>query len=118
MEKSWAGTWPIRAGKSDSWKKFTQELSGKRKIEFEKFMKDSGIARTKMWSQRSPEGEWGMIMWEGNNPTQFWNEMNKWSRTNEFGKWFAGQMKDIHGWDISTWDSKKWNWEIGADIWE
>ena len=89
---------PILPGKLDMWKAFNKEILGPRKDEIEAVMRGAGVTRQVASLQQTPMGDLAVVMIEGDNPAAFMQGMAQ--ATDDFGTWFKGQVKEIHGMDL------------------
>lgn len=98
MTKLFAMAVPIISGKTEQWKKFVSDLNARYKREFNESRKKLGV-QERTFFQTTPTGDLVIVTLEGENPQE---AFMKFSQTNdEFTKWFANQVKEIHGIDLS-----------------
>lgn len=90
---------PILPGKLEAWKQFNYEINGLRRKEFEAQQKRVGITRQRVWLQHTPAGDMALIVQEGEEPQKAMEILG--ASDDEFDVWFKGQVKDIHGLDLS-----------------
>lgn len=88
---------PIPPGKTEQWKKFSDELRGKRKAEFAESRRRVG-AHERTFLQHTPHGDLVIVTLEGANPAKSFADFN--SAKDPFAVWFKQQVKDIHGVDL------------------
>lgn len=98
MKKLFAVSIPILSGKTEQWKKFTSELNGRYKKEFNESRKALGV-QERTFLQSTPQGDSVLVTLEGKDPEMAFQKFGQ--GTDEFSKWFAGQAKEIHGIDLS-----------------
>lgn len=92
---------PVLPGKVDAWKDWSRELSeGPRRDEFVAFMKKCGVSRDRCWLQAGPEGTLSVVLYEGETPGMFLQQMG--TSQEPFAVWFRGKVKDLHGMDLSA----------------
>ena len=89
---------PILPGKLDQWKAFNREIQGPRKAAMDALQQQAGVTRQVASLQQTPMGDFAVVMIEGDDPSAFMKAMAQ--ATDEFGKWFKGQVQDIHGMDL------------------
>lgn len=98
MKKLMAVAVPILSGKTEQWKKFTSELNGRYKKEFNESRKTLGV-QERTFLQSSPQGDMVLVTLEGTDPEKAFQKFGQ--GTDEFTKWFLSQAKEIHGLDLS-----------------
>ena len=98
MKKLFAVSIPILSGKTEQWKKFTSELNGRYKKEFNESRKKLGV-QERTFLQSTPQGDAVLVTLEGKEPESAFQKFGQ--GTDEFSKWFATQTKEIHGIDIT-----------------
>ena len=92
---------PILPGKIDQWKAFLDqvETGGARRAEWEDQMRRFRISRQVVSLQQTPHGDFAVVMFEGDDPGAMMAGLA--GSSNEFDKWFAQQILEIHGIDAS-----------------
>ena len=93
-----AVAFPIAPGKTDDWKKFIGELNGAKRADFVASRKSIG-ARERTFLQPTPMGDLVVVTLEGDDPAQSFGKFV--SSTDPFTLWFLGQVKEIHGVDLT-----------------
>jgi hypothetical protein len=93
-----AMVFPIPAGKTDRWKKFTSELKGARRADFAASRKRLGV-RERTFLQKTPMGDLVVVTLEGEDPAGAFQKMI--ASTDEFTKWFLAEASAIHGIDLT-----------------
>lgn len=90
---------PILPGKFGQWNAFHDQFvpGGARRAEFEAQMQRYGITRQCVSLQRTPNGDFVNVFFEGDNPAALMAGLG--SSDNEFDQWFAQQVKEVHGMD-------------------
>ncbi len=90
----------ILPGKYDQWKAMHDQFheGGARRAEWEDQMNRYGITRQLVSLQRTPDGDFVVVLFEGENPGAMMAGLA--NSDNEFDKWFAGQVKEVHGIDV------------------
>lgn len=92
---------PILPGKVKQWEAFHDEMApgGPRRKEWEAQMKRGGITRQIVSRQSTPMGEFTVVFFEGADPAAVLKNLA--TSADPFDKWFAQQIKEIHGIDAS-----------------
>lgn len=98
MTKLFAMAMPIPAGKTEQWKKFSNELKTTYKKEFNASRKALGV-QERTFFQTTPMGDMVIVTLQGENPQDAFTKFGQ--QTDAFAKWFATQVKEIHGVDLS-----------------
>jgi len=98
MKKLFAITIPVLKGKTEQLKKFSDDLNGRYKSEFNESRKKLGV-QERTFLQSTPQGDVVIVTLEGKDPEGAFQKMGQ--GTDEFTKWFVAQAKEIHGIDIS-----------------
>ena len=87
---------PIPADKMEKWKAFLSEVNGPRKAELAANRKKHGV-RERTFHQQTPMGDFAIVTLEGDDPEGAIARMG--AGGDAFSKWFAAQIKEIHGFD-------------------
>ena len=91
---------PILPGKQDEWRAFSRDLhEGPRHSEFTAFMKKCGVSRIRCWGQQGPEGAMAIILYEGETPAEFMQQMK--TSQEPFAVWFREGIKECNGFDLA-----------------
>ena len=92
---------PILPGKYEQWRAFHDNFipGGPKEAEWKDQMKRHGITRQCASLQRTPAGDFVVVFFEGPDPGSFMAGLG--TSANAFDKWFAQQIKDVHGIDPS-----------------
>ena len=92
---------PILPGKYDQWRTFHESFvtGGSRRAEFEDQMRRYNIKRQCVSLQRTPNGDFVVLFFEGDEPAAMMAGIGH--SGNEFDKWFAQNIREIHGIDTS-----------------
>jgi hypothetical protein len=90
---------PILAGKTDAARRFTEEVLGSRRGEFEESEHHLGITRESWYLQSGPEGDMALVYFEAADPAHALAEFGK--SQAPFDRWFKQQVLDLSGVDIS-----------------
>ncbi len=92
-----ASAFPILPGKTDDWRRFTGELNGARRQEYEASRKGLGV-RERSFLQPTPMGDLVIVTLEGDDPAGAFARFA--ASTDAFAIWFLQQVKQIHGIDL------------------
>jgi hypothetical protein len=65
---NYAFTVPMVPGKTETWKKYLQEMKGPRHNEFEKSRQRAGLRTEQVWLQQTPMGDMCVVVWDTDNP--------------------------------------------------
>ena len=98
MSKMLAMAVPILPGKEAEWKKFSEGLKGSRNAEFKESRKKLNV-RERSFYQHTPHGDFIIVTLEGDNPEQAFMDFAK--GDDDFTKWFATGVKEVHGFDLT-----------------
>jgi hypothetical protein len=93
-----AMAFPIAPGKTEQWQKFISELNGARRADFVASRKHLGI-RERTFLQKTPMGDLVVVTLEGSDPAGAFQKFGV--GTDEFTKWFLGNVSAIHGVDLT-----------------
>jgi hypothetical protein len=88
---------PILPGKTNQWKKFSDELNGSRHREFAESRKRLNV-HERVFLQSTPHGDFAVVTLEGPNPEEAFKKFSE--GNDEFTKWFNSQVKELHGMDL------------------
>lgn len=89
---------PILPGKLETWRKFSQEINGARRADFEDQQRRMGMTRQMVWLQQTPMGDFAVVMQEGGEVEQVMPRLG--ASDNPFDVRFRQQVLDIHGLDF------------------
>lgn len=98
MSKLFCIAIPILPGKTEMWRKFTNELKGNRKKEFNESRKQLNV-HERTFYQQTPNGDLVIVTLEGDEPEKFMQSFAQ--RNDEFSKWFLQNVKEVHGFDLT-----------------
>lgn len=98
MTKLFAIAVPVLPGKTEQWKKFSNDLKTTYNKEFKASRKKLGV-QERTFLQSTPQGDLIIVTLEGTNPEKAFAEFGK--GTDDFTKWFVAQAKEIHGIDLT-----------------
>ena len=99
MKKLFAMAVPILPGKTTQFNKFISELTGNRHEEFAESRRKLQV-HERTFFQKTPNGDFVVVTLEGENPQQAFKDFAK--GNDSFTKWFAKEVKEIHGFDLTT----------------
>lgn len=99
MSKLFAICLPIVKGKEGAFKSFVSDINGKNKSSFQESRKKLGV-RERTFHQVTPMGEFVVVTLEGDNPAEAFSKFA--AANDDFTKWFAGNVKEIHGIDLTA----------------
>jgi hypothetical protein len=99
MKNLFAMAVPILPGKTEQFNKFIKELKSTRYHDFVESRKKLGV-RERSFLQKTPMGDFVVVTLEGENPQAAFTNFGQ--GKDEFTKWFASQVKEIHGVDLSS----------------
>ena len=92
---------PILPGKYDQWRTWHDNFvpGGSKRAEWKDQMQRYNITRQCVSLQRTPHGDFVVLFFEGPDPGAMMAGLG--NSDNEFDKWFAQQVKEIHGIDTT-----------------
>jgi hypothetical protein len=91
---------PVLPGKVEEWREWSRELAeGTKRSEFVTFMKKCGLSRDRCWLQESPGGTLAIILYEGETPALFLQQIG--ASEEPFAVWFREKVMDLHGIDLA-----------------
>lgn len=99
MKKLFAMAVPILPGKTPMWKQFMKDLTTTYGADFEESRNKMGV-RERSFFQSTPMGDIVIVTLEGEDPEMAFATFGQ--GTDKFTKWFVQQVKDIHGFDLTT----------------
>jgi len=89
---------PLAAKKRDPWESWLNELKGPRKAEFDDMNARLRLTRHEAYLQPAPDGNYLVIvLQEGPGGDEFTEKLL--ASDNEFDRWFAETVADLHGID-------------------
>jgi hypothetical protein len=89
---------PILPGKTEQWRRFTDELKGPRYNDFVESRKRMGV-RERTFFQSTPHGDMVVVTLEGDDPAGAFGRFTE--SKDPFTQWFLQQAQEIHGIDLS-----------------
>jgi hypothetical protein len=99
MNKLFAMAVPILPGKTEQWIKFSKELTGNRYSDYVASRKKLNV-HERSFFQQTPMGDFVIVTLEGPDPQSAFKNFA--AGNDEFTKWFAKEVKEIHGFDLSS----------------
>jgi hypothetical protein len=90
---------PVLANKASQLQTLVGQLAGAKKADFAASRKKLGV-RERTFLQHTPQGDLIIVTLEGNDPAGAFAKFGQ--GTDPFTQWFKGQVKDIHGIDLSA----------------
>lgn len=104
MKKLFAMAVPILPGKTQQFKKFSNELKTTRFNDFAESRKKLNV-HERAFLQSTPTGDYVIVTLEGEDPATAFKKFG--TGTDDFSKWFIREVKDIHGIDLGKPDEGK-----------
>ena len=89
---------PNLPGKTDAWRRFTDELKGPQRAAFKESRRRLGV-REQTWLQTTPMGDLVVVTLEGDKPAEAFAAFA--ASDDAFTTWFKEQVLDVHGVDLS-----------------
>ncbi len=86
---------PVLPGKTEALKRFTEEMMGPRRREFEESRERLRITGEMAWVQHTPQGDIAIICWEVDDLKSMVRKIG--ASDHPFDRWFVQQIKEIHG---------------------
>jgi hypothetical protein len=96
---SYSFAMPILPGKTEVVRHLVAEVAGPRRSEMEEFQQRVGITKQEVWLQKTPSGDMSVVYLEAGDPGRLFQELA--SSDKPFDRWYAQQLKEIHGIDLS-----------------
>lgn len=90
---------PILPGKLDAWKQMVASMRGDQAAGQAESRRLLGVKSERAWLQNTPMGDFVVVVLQVKNPEQFFKGAGESNAA--FDKWFAEQVKEIHGMDIT-----------------
>ena len=89
---------PVLPGKTEQWKKFSNDLKTRYSKDLNESRKKLGV-QERTFFQSTPQGDMIIVTLEGKDPQKAFQQFGQ--GTDEFTKWFNAQAKEIHGVDLT-----------------
>lgn len=90
---------PLLPDKAEAWRRFCQEMMGRRRQEYERSRRRLEIAREAAWLVPVTGGDLAIIAIAAPNPAATLHKMA--TSQSSFDRWFRRQIFEIHGVDLS-----------------
>ena len=90
---------PLAPGQAEAWRRWTQELSGVRKLEFADACRRLGILRVVAWSTEIEHAEVVILYVETSQPEQGFSLLA--ASQEPFDLWLKQQLSTLHGLDLT-----------------
>jgi uncharacterized protein DUF6176 len=91
---------PLTPGKTEEWKRWSAEMLGPRRAEYEASRRRLGITVERAYLQRTPQGDWNIVYLEGPDIAQAFAGLA--ASQEPFDVWFRERAKDLFsGLDLS-----------------
>jgi hypothetical protein len=87
----------ILPGRTDEWKRVTEEMLGSRRQEYEECRGKAGITREMAWLQHTPTGDVVSVYWEVADPAGAIEHLAK--SQDPFDQWNRERVEELFGWD-------------------
>jgi hypothetical protein len=93
---TYAFVMPLVQGKTDTWKKYIQELKGQRHDDFKKSRQKANLRGEQAWLQKTPIGDVVVVVMDTDNPTKVFDHFIK--SSDPFDTWFRDKILiECHG---------------------
>lgn len=92
---------PILEGKTETWKRYVDEMKGARRDEWQRSRQKLGLRTEQVWLQETPMGDMCVVRFEvDSDPRNVFEGMSK--SEDSFDKWFRDKiLVECHGMDFS-----------------
>ncbi|HEX2986597.1 MAG TPA: hypothetical protein VHS06_00250 [Chloroflexota bacterium] len=87
----------ILPGKTDQWKRMTEEMLGSRRQQYEECRGKAGITRELAWLQHTATGDVVSVFWEVADPQGAFEHLSR--SQDPFDQWNRERISEILGWD-------------------
>ena len=91
---------PIMEGKLEAWKRWTSDLAGSKKSEFDDFNKRYGLTRHDVWLAETPAGPMAVVLHEGPGGDTMMQKIGH--SENSFDKAMTKLLSEFHGMDLNS----------------
>jgi hypothetical protein len=99
MTKLLPFAFPILPGKTEQLNQYNEQIAGPRSQEYQDVLKKINVERERDYLQKTPNGDFFIGTWEGENPEASLNAFNQ--INDEFNQWNKQQIKEMSGVDTS-----------------
>ncbi len=96
---SLASAFPVLPGKREALRRFTEEMGGARRSEYEASRRRLGITIERSYLQQTPQGDLVIVYTEADHPEQLLERIA--ASQDPFDVWFKQQLQEIHGVDFN-----------------
>ena len=96
---SLASAFPVLPGKWEALRRFTQEMGGPRRSEYEASRRRLGITIERSYLQQTPQGDLVIVYTEADHPEDLLERIA--ASQDPFDVWFKQQLQEIHGVDFN-----------------
>jgi len=90
---------PIRPGMHEAWRRFIQEIEGRRHGQYEASRQRLGIISEAAWLVETPQGAMALLYLEAEEPLHLLARLVVSEST--FDRWFLRQVQELHGLDLA-----------------
>ncbi len=90
---------PVLPEKSEAWRRFCQEIEGRRRAAYERSRRNLGIARETAWLVPTSHGTMAIIALAASDLAETWRQIGRSQRP--FDRWFRRNILELHGLDLS-----------------
>lgn len=91
---------PIKPGKTEAWKQYAADLSGRWATDRDKDYRRFGIHRAAAWLQRMPNGDMAILYWDVDDQELHRQQFQEVMTSNEeYYTWVRESLTDIFGFD-------------------
>jgi hypothetical protein len=95
-------TFPIVAGKVESWRRFCQEMSGSRRLAYESSRRRLGITRERLALVATAFGSAAVTTLEAHDMGQALNQII--TSDLPFDRWYRQQLQELHGVNLARYE--------------
>ena len=95
-------TFPIVAGKVESWRRFCQEMSGSRRLAYESSRRRLGITRERLALVATAFGSAAVTTLEAHDMGQALNQII--ASDLPFDRWYRQQLQELHGVNLARYE--------------
>lgn len=96
---SLASAFPVLPGKEEALNRFTQEMAGPRRSDYQASRRRLGITIERSYLQHTPQGALAIVYIEADHPEQALERIA--ASQDPFDIWFKQQLHEIHGVDFN-----------------
>ncbi|MDX1664066.1 MAG: hypothetical protein R3272_09745 [Candidatus Promineifilaceae bacterium] len=92
-------TAPILPGKVEAWRRFCQEINGRRRREYERSRRQLGIASEAVWLLRTARADIAVVRLDADEPEHLLSRLA--ASDQPFDRWFKERLHAICGLDLN-----------------